>query len=62
VPFFFGRLGPPDALKLTERFTRTAQDRIEWVVTVDDPTTWSRPWTFRNILNAARTAESTGRR
>ena len=29
-----------------ERFTRTAPDKIEWTVTVDDPTTWSRPWTF----------------
>jgi hypothetical protein len=33
-------------LKLVERFTRTAVDKIEWTVTVDDPTTWSRPWTF----------------
>jgi hypothetical protein len=35
-----------DTLKLVERFTRTASDKIEWTVTVDDPTTWSRPWTF----------------
>jgi hypothetical protein len=35
-----------DTLKLVERFTRTAPDRIEWTVTVDDSTTWSRPWTF----------------
>jgi hypothetical protein len=35
-----------DTLKLTERFTRTAPDKIEWTVTVDDPATWSRPWTF----------------
>ena len=21
-------------------------DRIEWAVTVNDPTTWTRPWTF----------------
>jgi hypothetical protein len=36
----------PDTLKLVERFTRTTPDKIEWTVTVDDPTTWSRPWTF----------------
>ena len=72
----------PDTLKLIERFTRVAPDRIEWAVTVDDPTTWARAWTFtipltmndqeavleyachegnqaiRNILSAARTAES----
>ena len=33
-------------LRLVERFTRTAPDRVEWSVTVDDPATWSRPWTF----------------
>jgi hypothetical protein len=33
-------------LRLIERFTRTAADRIEWAVTVDDPKTWTRPWTF----------------
>jgi hypothetical protein len=33
-------------LRLVERFTRTASDRIEWAVTVDDRTTWTRPWTF----------------
>jgi hypothetical protein len=35
-----------DTLRLTERFTRTAADKIEWTVTVDDPSTWVRPWTF----------------
>jgi hypothetical protein len=33
-------------LKLIERFTRRAADRIDWKVTVDDPETWTRPWTF----------------
>jgi hypothetical protein len=33
-------------LRLVERFTRTAPDRIEWAVTVDDPQTWTRSWTF----------------
>jgi hypothetical protein len=36
----------PDTLRLVERFTRTAPDRMEWSVTVDDPATWTRPWTF----------------
>ncbi len=35
-----------DALKLTERFTRVAPDKVKWAVTVDDPTTWTRPWTY----------------
>ena len=33
-------------LKLTERFTRIASDRVKWEVTVDDASTWTRPWTF----------------
>ena len=30
---------------LTERLTPLAADSIEYAVTVDDPTTWTRPWT-----------------
>ena len=33
-------------LKLIERFRRVAPDKVNWAVTVDDPTTWVRPWTF----------------
>jgi hypothetical protein len=36
----------PATLTLIERFTAIAPDQIEWSVTVDDPTTWTRPWTF----------------
>jgi hypothetical protein len=39
-------------LRLVERFTRTAADRIEWAVTVDDPSTWTRAWTFMVPLTA----------
>ena len=35
-----------DALRLTERFTRIGPDKVRWSVTVNDPTTWVRPWTF----------------
>ena len=35
-----------DTLKLVERFTRTSPTSVEWSVTVDDPSTWARPWTF----------------
>jgi hypothetical protein len=27
-------------------FRRTSADRVEWSVTVDDPSTWGTPWTF----------------
>jgi hypothetical protein len=33
-------------LRLIERFTPTSAERMEWTVTVDDPSTWTRPWTF----------------
>jgi hypothetical protein len=36
----------PESLRLVERFTAVAPDRMEWSVTVDDPKTWARPWTF----------------
>jgi hypothetical protein len=41
-----GRLLPQGTLHLVERFTRVDADTIEYKVTVDDPTTWTRPWTF----------------
>jgi hypothetical protein len=36
----------PDRLKVTERFTRVGSKQVRWAVTIDDPTTWTRPWTF----------------
>lgn len=36
----------PDTLKITERFTPAGRDRIEWRVTLEDPKTWTRPWSF----------------
>ena len=42
----------PKTLTLTERFTRIAPDKVRWSVTVDDPTTWTRPWTFSLPLTA----------
>jgi hypothetical protein len=36
----------PDRLKITERFTRISPTQVRWAVTLDDPTTWTRPWTF----------------
>jgi hypothetical protein len=37
-------------LKLTERFQRVANDKVLWSVTVNDPETWVKPWTFRMPL------------
>jgi hypothetical protein len=35
-----------ETLRLVERFTRTSPTQLEWSVTVDDPATWTKPWTF----------------
>ena len=34
-------------LHLVERFTRLDADTLDYRFTVDDPTTWTRPWTVR---------------
>jgi hypothetical protein len=39
------RNGTP-TMKLTERFVPTDKGVLEWSMTVDDPNTWVRPWTF----------------
>ena len=36
--------GSSDALHVVERFTRVAADRILYEFTVDDPTSWTSPW------------------
>lgn len=34
----------PKTLKITERFTRLDANTIEYKFTIDDPTTWTKPW------------------
>ena len=43
-----------DSLKVTERFKRVAADRIEWTATIEDPATWTRPWTIAMPLTLDR--------
>ena len=38
-------------LHMVERWTRTGPDTIEYVVTFDDPTAWTKPWTAKQELN-----------
>jgi len=38
-------MGGGGRLRLTERFTRIDVDTIDYRFTVDDPATWTRPWT-----------------
>ena len=40
-----GTRGASSGLRLIERFTRTAQNHIDYRVTFVDPATWTTPWT-----------------
>jgi hypothetical protein len=40
-----GATATSDALRLTERFTRTAADTLSYEATIDDAKTYTRPWT-----------------
>ena len=35
----------PDRLRVVERFTPVAPETIQWTATIEDQTTWARPWT-----------------
>ena len=39
-----------DALHITERYTRIDKDQIDYVVTMEDPTVLTKPWTLRSTL------------
>ena len=41
VPF----QGSSENMRLTERYTRVGETRLEYRFTIDDPTIWTRPWT-----------------
>jgi hypothetical protein len=43
-----------ERLHIVERFTRTDQDTVLYVATVDDPDTWATPWTAELTFRASR--------
>jgi len=51
--FINGFQGSTPDVKLTERYTRVSQDFINWEITVDDPRTWTKPYTFMIRLKKA---------
>ena len=48
-------MGSSDHLHLVERLTRVALDRIDYQITVDDPTMWAKPWTA--VIQLKQSAE-----
>jgi hypothetical protein len=42
--------GSREGLHLVERWTRVDADTLEYAVTIDDPATWTRPWTVKQEL------------
>jgi hypothetical protein len=40
-------MGSRENLHLIERWTRIGPDTLEYVVTIDDSTTWTKPWTVK---------------
>jgi hypothetical protein len=41
-----------DSLRVIERFTPLGPNTLEWRVTIDDPRTWTAPWTF--VMNLTK--------
>ena len=42
--------GARENLHLVERWTRLGTETLEYIVTIEDPTTWTGPWTVRQEL------------
>ena len=42
----------PKTLKITERFTRVSPEAVEYKYTIDDPSTWTKPWSVILPLSA----------
>jgi hypothetical protein len=49
-------MGAAENLHMIERFTRAAEDTIDYQITIDDPTTWTRPWTA--LVHLKRSTET----
>ena len=45
--------GSTESLHVIERFTRTAEDIILYEFTIEDPATWTKPWTVQMPLGKA---------
>jgi hypothetical protein len=44
-------MGARENLHLIERWTRVDAKTLEYAVTIEDPTTWTKPWTVKQEMN-----------
>jgi hypothetical protein len=44
-------MGARENLHLVERWTRVDAKTLEYSVTIEDPTTWTKPWTVKQEMN-----------
>ena len=44
-------MGARENLHLVERWTRADAKTLEYTVTIEDPTTWTKPWTIKQEMN-----------
>jgi hypothetical protein len=47
---FFGGVGAHENLHVVERWTRLDPTTLEYAITIEDPTVWTRPWTVKQEL------------
>jgi hypothetical protein len=40
----------PETYTLIERFTPIGPNKVQWSVTINDPATWTKPWTYEMNL------------
>jgi hypothetical protein len=50
--------GARENLHLVERWKRTGPDSLEHIVTIEDPTVWTRPWTVKQEFNRQSNQEN----
>ena len=55
TPVFFTG-GGTENRRIVERFTRVGPDTIQWSVTLEDPATWTQPWTAVMMLSSSTDA------
>ena len=50
--------GSRENLHVVERYTRTGPKTLEYVVTIEDPTVWTKPWTVKQELTLQSNEEN----